>query len=94
MSEGSPGTGPTITAAAVVPGHDGLAEVAVTVRYPNGAIRSLSLPYDDVAGALDTAGVCSLDQLVGRPWTALAHASTLAALTPRRALTPIPQGAP
>lgn len=61
-----------IVSAVVVAGHDGLAEAEVAVRYPNGAVRSLSLPYDAIAPALDAAGVTSLDDLIGRPWTTLA----------------------
>ncbi len=63
---------PTIVAAHLAAGHDGLAEVAVTVRYPNGAERGISLPGDVVDAALDRAGISELADLVGRPWTALA----------------------
>jgi len=63
---------PRIVAAALAAGHDGLAEVAIGVRYSNGATQSLNLPYDAVAPALDAAGVTDLDALIGLPWTALA----------------------
>ena len=64
-------TEPTIVAAALAAGHDGLAEVAVEVCYPNGATRTLTLPYDAVADALDASSVTSLAELIGRPWTIL-----------------------
>ncbi len=62
---------PVIIRAALAAGHDGLAEVAIVVRYPNGAERGLTLPYDTVGPALDRSGVTNLTDLVGRPWTAL-----------------------
>ena len=67
---------PMIVAAFLAAGHDGLAEVAVTVRYSNGAERGISLPGDVVDAALDRAGVTDLADLVGRPWTALAVEQT------------------
>ena len=62
---------PIIVAASLDAGHDGLAEVSVTVRYANGAERAICLPCDLVDGALDRAGITDLTHLVGRPWTAL-----------------------
>ena len=35
---------PVIVMASIVPGHDGLAEVAIVVQYPNGAQRPMALP--------------------------------------------------
>ena len=63
---------PTIVAAHLAAGHDGFAEVSVTVRYPNGAERAISLPCDVVDRALYRAGVTDIAELLGRPWTALA----------------------
>lgn len=63
---------PTIVDAHLAAGHDGLAEVSVTVRYPNGAERAICLPCDVVDAALDRAGVTGLTELIGQPWTALA----------------------
>ncbi len=63
---------PLIVATALEAGHDGLAEVSVTVRYPNGAERAICLPCDVVDGALDRAGITDLTHLIGRPWTVLA----------------------
>jgi hypothetical protein len=62
---------PTIVDAQLAAGHDGLAEVSVTVRYHNGAERAICLPCDVVDAALDRAGITELTDLVGRPWTAL-----------------------
>jgi hypothetical protein len=64
-------TVPTIVAAELAAGHDGLAEVLIGIRYPNGAEREVSLPYEAVGAAVDSAGVSSLAELVGQPWTVL-----------------------
>lgn len=63
---------PVIIGASVAAGHDGLAEVTIALRYPNGAERTMSLPYEAVDRALDASGISDLEQLVGRPWTTLA----------------------
>jgi hypothetical protein len=62
---------PTIVDAQLAAGHDGLAEVSVTVRYGNGAERAICLPCEVIDAALDRAGIADLTDLVGRPWTAL-----------------------
>jgi hypothetical protein len=62
---------PTIVAAEVAAGHDGLAEIAVVVRYPNGAVRDICFPHDAIGPVLDAGGIRSLDQLIGQPWTIL-----------------------
>lgn len=62
---------PVITAASVTPGHDGAAEISLDVRYPNGAERAISFTHDSISQVLDAAGVTSLDDLVGRPWSIL-----------------------
>ena len=62
---------PVIIRASLAAGHDGLAEVTIALRYPNGAERTMSLPYEAVDRALDATGISNLEQLVGRPWTTL-----------------------
>lgn len=63
--------GPTIVGASLGPGHDGRAEVVVEVAYPNGGRTRLSMPEDAAGRALDAAGLASLTDLVGQPWTVL-----------------------
>lgn len=63
--------GPVIEAAVVGPGHDGRAEAVLTLRYPNGGRSVLSVPEEALAPALDAAGLRSLAELVGQPWTVL-----------------------
>lgn len=74
---------PVIVMASIVPGHDGLAEVAIVVRYPNGAQRPMALSYETVGPALDVAGFASLGQLIGQPWTVLAAGLPTAAHSPQ-----------
>jgi hypothetical protein len=62
---------PVIVAAAVAAGHDGRAEAVLDVRYPNGAVRSVTVTEDAVADAVRVAGVDRLEDLCGQPWTVL-----------------------
>ena len=71
MTDIEPVIEPVIVRAALAAGHDGLAEVSIALRYPNGAERTMSLPYEAVDRALDAMSVSTLEQLVGLPWTTL-----------------------
>jgi hypothetical protein len=66
-----PVTDAVIVSASLAAGHDGLAELAIDLRYPNGAQRVINLPYETIAAALDAAGITSPSELVGQPWTIL-----------------------
>ncbi len=57
--------------ASVVAGHDGRAELAVDIRYPNGATRQTVFPVDALGPVLDAAGVDAIDDLVGASWSVL-----------------------
>ena len=61
----------TIVAAQIVAGHDGHAEIAVSVRHGNGAVRDICFAHDAIAPVLDGTGISSIDQLIGQPWTIL-----------------------
>ncbi len=61
----------TITRATVVGGHDGRAEIEVELTYDNGGISVISLDEEACTAFLDSAGVSSLDDLVGQPWSTL-----------------------
>lgn len=63
--------GPTIVGATLGPGHDGRAEVVVELAYPNGGRARLSVAEEAATRALDAAGLASLTDLVGQPWTVL-----------------------
>lgn len=58
-----------ITRAAIVGGHDGRAEVEVQLTYDNGGIATISLDEEACVDSLDRAGVGSLDELIGQPWS-------------------------
>ena len=60
-----------ITRATVMGGHDGRAEIEVELTYDNGGTATISLDEETCTASLDEAGVSSLDELVGRPWSAV-----------------------
>ncbi len=58
-----------ISRAAIVGGHDGRAEIEVVLSYPNGGTTTISLDEEACLASLDRAGVDSLEELVGQPWS-------------------------
>lgn len=58
-----------ITRANIVGGHDGRAEVEVEITYANGGTSSIALDEEACLASLDRAGVTSIDDLVGQPWS-------------------------
>jgi hypothetical protein len=58
-----------ITSAAVVGGHDGRAEIEVELTYDNGGTVTISLDEEACTASLDEAGIDSIDDLVGQPWS-------------------------
>lgn len=60
--------GPIVTAAAIGPGHDGRAELVVTLHHPNGAASTISLDEEALTALLARAAITSLDDLPGRRW--------------------------
>ncbi len=58
-----------ISRAAVVGGHDGRAEIELTLTYDNGGTSTISLDEEACVASLDRAGISSIDQLVGQPWS-------------------------
>jgi hypothetical protein len=58
-----------ITRATVVGGHDGRAEIEVELTYDNGGTSTISLDEEACIASLDGAGVTSIDELVGQPWS-------------------------
>ena len=62
---------PVIADAVVAPGHDGRAELVVRVRYPNGAIGSVTLNVDQAQKLLDDCAVETAGELAGKPWKRL-----------------------
>ncbi|MFV0307507.1 MAG: hypothetical protein ACK5OX_07170 [Desertimonas sp.] len=60
-----------ISRAHVVGGHDGRAEIEVEITYDNGGTATISLDEEACTTSLDRAGVSSIDQLIGQPWSAV-----------------------
>lgn len=58
-----------ITRATVIGGHDGRAEIEVELTYENGGTSTISLDEDACLASLDNAGIGSLDELLGQPWS-------------------------
>jgi hypothetical protein len=56
---------------AVVPGHDGTAELFVEVRFDDGRRSGLTFAADVIARIVDAEGLDSVEQLVGSDWTVL-----------------------
>mgnify|MGYP003381360724 CR=1 FL=1 len=58
-----------ISRATLVGGHDGRAEIEVELTYDNGGTSTISLDEEACLASLDRAGIGSLDELVGQPWS-------------------------
>lgn len=56
---------------ALVPGHDGSAELFVEVRFADGRCSGLTFGAEVVARIVETEGLASVEQLVGSDWTVL-----------------------
>ena len=63
--------GPVVESAAVGPGHDGRAELVVSLRHPNGAHSTISVDEEALADLLGRGDISSLDDLTGRDWSEL-----------------------
>ena len=63
-----------ISRASVVGGHDGRAEIEVELTYDNGGTSTISLDEEACTASLDRAGVSSIDELVGQPWSVVLSA--------------------
>ena len=72
---------PVIASCSVGPGHDGRAEVVAEIVYPNGGRSWLSIGEEALGRAADAAGVRSLNDLVGKPWTILLAGLDLTGIT-------------
>ena len=71
---------PVIASTTLGAGHDGRAELVLELAYPNGARTHLSVTEEAIARALDAAGVTSLEDLHGQPWTVLVDPDQIGAL--------------
>lgn len=62
-------TGEAVIASAVVgPGHDGEAELIVTISHPNGARETIALDAELGFHLMNACGVSDVAGLTGQPW--------------------------
>ena len=66
--------GPVVESASVGPGHDGRAELVVSLRHPNGSHSTISVDEEALADLLGRGVITSLDDLTGRDWSELTGA--------------------
>jgi hypothetical protein len=59
---------PTIVRAEIAAGHDGSAELVLSLRHPNGAEEPIVLSADKGLDLMRRCGAVSLDDLAGRSW--------------------------
>lgn len=52
----------------IAAGHDGTAEMVVSVQYENGVVAPVVLDQDTGLGLMRACGAASLDGLIGRSW--------------------------
>lgn len=57
-----------VLAAEVTAGHDGDAELTLSVRFENGVVAPVVLDAEAVFDILAGCGASSADDLVGQPW--------------------------
>lgn len=72
-----------ISRVAIVGGHDGRAEIEVEVTYTNGGTATVSLDEEACMASLDRAGVHSLEELQGKPWSVVLPAMQQQASPPQ-----------
>jgi hypothetical protein len=60
-----------VTAAEIVAGHDGAAELLIRLRHANGATSAVTLDPETGFDLLRAGVAASLADLVGKPWLAL-----------------------
>lgn len=58
----------TVLAADIAAGHDGEADLVISVRYENGVVGSVTLDADSAFEIMQSCGAASSADLVGRPW--------------------------
>ena len=67
MSDAAPAEA-VIVAAAIEAGHDGSAELVVTLRYGDGSLGPVMLDEDSGLALMQACGIESLEGLIGQSW--------------------------
>ncbi len=63
----------TIERAVVTPGHDGSAELLLTIRYDNGGSGHVGLDAHGAARLFERCAATRLEDLVGQSWQHIMH---------------------
>jgi hypothetical protein len=58
----------TIVGAEIVGGHDGTAEMVISIQYENGVVASVALDADTGFAVMRACDAADLAGLIGRPW--------------------------
>jgi hypothetical protein len=61
-------TEPVVVTVDITAGHDGTAEMVVSVRHENGVVAPVVLDQETSLELMRTSGAASTDDLIGRPW--------------------------
>ena len=59
---------PIIVGVEIAAGHDGTAEMVVSIRHENGAVAPVVLDQDTSLDLMRACGAESAAALIGRPW--------------------------
>jgi len=59
---------PVIERAEIAAGHDGTAELALSIRHENGVLSQVALDADTGFSIMRACGAADLNGLIGRPW--------------------------
>jgi hypothetical protein len=62
---------PVVVGVEIAAGHDGTAEMVVSIRHENGVIAPMVLDQQTSLELMRTCGAGSTDALIGRPWREL-----------------------
>jgi len=65
---GAPSGEAVIVGAEIVAGHDGSAEMVVSLRHENGAVSPVTLDADVGFALMGRCGVASVGELAGHSW--------------------------
>ena len=60
-----------IVGVAISAGHDGTAEMVISIQYENGVVAPVVLDQDTGLDLMRACGAASLDGLIGRSWRAI-----------------------
>jgi len=61
----------------IAAGHDGTAELMVSIQYENGVIAPVLLDQDTGLSLMKACGAASLDALIGRSWREIFNTTSL-----------------